>query len=102
MDTLTRQIIDSRFAIDNGTAERTIRLLAIDRNNWLRLHIWGDSGLKTTAVLLIVCASAIRNSLEPRRYLPTTLDVLTHRPADLTSLRLLRKRCLLSNDTYHR
>ncbi len=58
------------------------------RANWL--HIGGDAGLKTAAVLLSVCATAVRNGLEPWRYLTTTLDALAHNPADLTPLLPIR------------
>jgi transposase len=87
--TLTRYITDARFNMDNGAAERAIRPLTVGRANWL--HIGGDTGLKTAAVLLSVCATAARNGLEPWRYLTTTLDTLAHKPANLTSLLPIRK-----------
>jgi transposase len=86
--TLTRYATDARFAIDNGAAERAIRPLTVGRANWL--HIGGDTGLKTAAVLLSICATAVRNGFEPWRYLTTTLDALAHNPADLTSLLPIR------------
>lgn len=88
-NTLTRYITDARFTIDNGAAERAIRPLAVGRNNWL--HIGGDSGLKTASVLLSLCASALRNGLEPWQYFTSTLDALAQKPADLTALLPLRK-----------
>jgi len=86
--TLTRYTQDARFAIDNGAAERAIRPLTVGRANWL--HIGGDAGLKTAAVLMSVCATAVRNGLEPWRYLTTTLDALARNPADLTPLLPIR------------
>ncbi len=53
---LVRYLDDARFAIDNGEAEHAIRPLAVGRSNWL--HVGGDGGLKTAAVLLSVCGSA--------------------------------------------
>ena len=77
---LVRYLNDSRFAIDNGEAERAIRPLAVGRGNWL--HIGGDGGLKTASVLLSVCASATRHRLNPWSYLRDVLDQLAGRTAD--------------------
>jgi transposase len=77
---LDRYIDDSRFAIDNGEAERAIRPLAIGRSNWL--HVGGDGGLKTASVLLSVCASATRHCLNPWSYLRDVLDQLASRPSN--------------------
>jgi hypothetical protein len=73
----------ARFAIDNGEAERAIRPLAVGRANWLQ--IGGDGGLKTASVLLSVCTSATRHSLNPWSYLRRVLDQLAgrSRPAAL-------------------
>jgi hypothetical protein len=76
---LVRYLNDSRFAIDNGAAERAIRPLAIGRSNWL--HVGGDGGLKTASVLLSVCASATRHRLNPWSYLRDVLDQLAARSA---------------------
>jgi len=48
------------------------------------------SGLKTAAVLLSVCATAVRNGFEPWRYLTITLDALARNPADLMPLLPIR------------
>jgi transposase len=77
---LVRYLNDSRFAIDNGEAERAIRPLAVGRANWL--HVGGDGGLRTASVLLSVCASATRHSLNPWSYLRDVLDQLSARTAD--------------------
>lgn len=68
---------DSRFAIDNGDAERAIRPYAVGRSNWL--HVGGDPGLKTASVLLSVCASATRHRFNPWDYLRDVLDQLAGR-----------------------
>jgi hypothetical protein len=62
----------------NGAAERAIRPIAVGRANWLQ--IGGDGGLQTASVLLSVCASARRNSLDPWAY-------LTRGPSELTARR---------------
>ncbi len=83
---LVRYLQDARFALDNGAAERAIRPLAVGRANWL--HVGGDRGLKTAAVLLSVCASATRHRLDPWAYLTHVLSELPTRSAeaDLTDL----------------
>jgi transposase len=83
---LVRYLNDSRFAIDNGAAERAIRPLAIGRGNWL--HLGGDGGLPTASVLLTVCASATRHRLNPWAYLRDVIDQLAARSptADVTDL----------------
>lgn len=60
--------------------------MAIGRGNWL--HVGGDGGLKTTTVLLSVCASAMRHPLNPWAYLRDVLDYLAVRStgADLSDL----------------
>ena len=64
-------------SIPNGAAERAIRPLAIGRGNWL--HVGGDDGLKTTSVLLSICASSTRHRLNPWPYLREVLDQLAAR-----------------------
>ncbi len=88
---LVRYLNDSRFAIDNGAAERAIRPLAIGRSNWL--HVGGDGGLKTASVLLSVCASATRHRLNPWAYLRDVLDQLAARPAGADVSDLLPDAC---------
>jgi transposase len=83
---LVRYLNDSRFAIDNGAAERAVRPIAVGRANWLQ--IGGDGGLATASVLLSVCASARRHRLDPWAYLAHVLSELTTRAAgaDLNDL----------------
>jgi transposase len=78
---LVRYLDDARFAIDNGEAERAIRPLAVGRSNWL--HVGGDGGLKTAAVLLSVCGSATRHRLNPWSYLRDVLDQLAVRSTNV-------------------
>jgi transposase len=73
---LTRYVGDSRLAIDNSPAEQAIRPLAVGRANWL--HIGGDTGLSSAAVLVSVTASAKRHHVNPWAYLR---DVLIAIPA---------------------
>lgn len=84
--TLTVYVTDGRFAIDNNVAEQALRPLAVGRKNWL--HIGGDGGLKPTAVLLSLAATAKRHGLNPWDYFKHLLTELPARPpnADLTDL----------------
>jgi hypothetical protein len=52
----------------------------VGRSNWL--HVGGDGGLKTAAVLLSVCGSATRHRLNPWSYIGDVLDQLAARSAD--------------------
>ena len=68
---------DGRLTIDNGPAEQAIRPLAVGRRNWL--HIGGDGGLWSTAVLLSLAASVKRHSINPWVYLTHALTELPTR-----------------------
>jgi transposase len=83
---LIRFVDDGRLRIDNGPAERAIRPLAVGRRNWL--HIAGDGGLRSGAVLLTIAASAKRHHVNPWEYIKHILTELPARAdnADLTDL----------------
>jgi transposase len=83
---LVRYLDDGRLAIDNGPAEQAIRPLAVGRRNWL--HIAGDGGLRSGAVLLSVAASAKQHHVNPWDYVKHILTELPARPAgsDLSDL----------------
>lgn len=71
-DALCRYVEDGRLAIDNNAAERSLRGVAIGRKNWL--FCGSEEGGRTAAVMFTLIASAVRNGLDPWRYLR---DVLT-------------------------
>jgi transposase len=64
--TLIRYLEDGRLTLDNSPAEQAIRPLAVGRRNWL--HVAGDGGLTSAAVLLSVAASAKRHRVNPWAY----------------------------------
>ena len=72
--------------MDNAPAEQAIRPLAVGRRNWL--HIAGDGGLASAAVLLSIAASAKRHQVNPWTYVKDLLTDLPTRAsnADLISL----------------
>jgi hypothetical protein len=84
--TLTRYAENGRLTIDNAPAEQALRPLAVGRRNWL--HIAGDGGLKSAAVLLSVAASAKRHQVNAWAYVKHLLTELPGRrpDADLTDL----------------
>lgn len=77
---LNRYVEDGRLKIDNGPAEQAIRPLAVGRRNWL--HIAGDGGLRSGAVLLSIAASAKRHHVNPWDYIKHILTELPARAAD--------------------
>jgi hypothetical protein len=83
---LNRYLEDGRLTIDNAPAEQAIRPLAIGRRNWL--HIAGDGGLHSAAVLLSVAASAKRHGVNPWVYVTWILTASAARPraADFSDL----------------
>jgi transposase len=78
--TLVRYVEDGRLTIDNGPAEQVIRPLALGRRNWL--HIAGDGGLKSAAVLLSVAATAKRHHVNPWVYIKHLLTESASRSPD--------------------
>jgi transposase len=77
--TLVRYVEDGRLTIDNGPAEQVLRPLAVGRRNWL--HIAGDGGLPSAAVLLSLAASAKRHRLNPWAYFKHLLTECAARKA---------------------
>lgn len=71
---------DGRLAIDNSPAEQAIRPLALGRRNWL--HIAGDGGLKSVAVLLSIAATAKRHGVNPWVYVKHLLTASAARKPD--------------------
>jgi transposase len=79
---LTRYVNEPRLSIDNNSAERALRPVAVGRRNWL--FAGHDEGAEALAVLYTVIESAKRAGLNPETWLR---DVLT-RIGDLPSSRL--------------
>ncbi len=83
---LTRYLDDGDLAIDNNAAERTLRMIAIGRKNWL--FAGSDAGGQRAAVIYSLVSSCKLAGIDPFAYLRDVLDrVSTHpvsRVADLT------------------
>jgi transposase len=83
---LLRYLDDGRLTIDNNRAEQAIRPLAVGRRNWL--HVAGDGGLRSAAVLMSIAASAKRHHVNPWEYIKHILNEMPARKpgADLIDL----------------
>ena len=63
---------DGRVAVDNNPAERAMRLIGVDRHNWL--FAGSDTGDETLARAMILIETAKMNALDPQAYLADLLD----------------------------
>ena len=70
--------------IDNNIAERTMRLCAIGRKNWL--FVGSDRGGETAATCFSVLAGAKRHSIEPFAYVRDLLVALSAGGPDWNAL----------------
>lgn len=77
---LNRYCADGRLAIDNNTAERAIRGIALGRKNWL--FCGSDRGGETAAIHFSLIATCARHGVDPFGYLRT---LYTRLPALLSA-----------------
>jgi transposase len=70
--------------IDNNVSERTLRLCAIGRKNWMFLG--SDRGGETAAICFTILANAKRYQIEPFAYVRALLVALSSDNVDLESL----------------
>ena len=83
-DELRRFTEDGRLEIDNNTVERTLRLCAISRKNWL--FVGSDQGGETAAICFSILAGAKRHRIEPLAYVSALLTAMSSTEVDLESL----------------
>lgn len=83
-DEMRRYTEDGRLEIDNNTSERTLRLCAISRKNWLFLG--SDQGGETAAICFTILANAKRYRIEPFAYVRALLIAMSSDEVDLESL----------------
>jgi transposase len=83
-ESLRRYLEDGRLAIDNNISERTLRVCAIGRKNWM--FFGSDRGGETAATCLSILASAKRHLIEPFAYVRDLLTVLSKDDVDLEPL----------------
>jgi transposase len=83
-DELRRFTEDGRLEIDNNTPERTLRLCAISRKNWL--FVGSDQGGETAAICFSILAGAKRHRIEPLAYVSALLMARSSNEVDMESL----------------
>ena len=72
-------LTDGMLSIDNGLAERTIKLVALGRRNWL--FAGSDAGAKRAAIFYSLIASCKLCQIDPFIYLRDVLDRINTHPA---------------------
>jgi hypothetical protein len=75
---LTRYRDDGQLEIDNNTAERALRTVALGRNNWL--FAGSDDGGERAAAIYSLLGTAKLNDLNPESYLRYVLERLAEHP----------------------
>jgi transposase len=75
---LTRYLDDGFLDIDNNSAERTLRHIAIGRKNWL--FAGSSTGAQTAALLFSVTSTCHRHGRDAFAYLHDLLPRLAHDP----------------------
>jgi transposase len=81
---LRRFTEDGILDFDNNIAERTIRLCAIGRKNWL--FVGSDRGGETAAICFSILAGAKRHMIEPFAYVRDLLMAISERDPDWNTL----------------
>jgi len=75
---LTRYRDDGAIEIDNNSAERALRAVALGRKNWL--FVGSDSGGERAAAIYSLLGTAKLNGLDPERYLRHVLEHIADHP----------------------
>ena len=75
---LTRYVDDGRLEIDNNSAERALRVVALGRKNYL--FAGSDTGGERAAAIYSLIGSAKLNGIDPEHYLHTVLTRIAQHP----------------------
>jgi hypothetical protein len=75
---LIRYCSDGRLEIDNNTAERALRAVALGRKNYL--FAGSDSGGERAAAVYTLIGSAKLNGIDPELYLRHVLSIIADHP----------------------
>jgi len=79
-EALQRYTEDGRLSIDNNISERTVKIPAIGRKNWL--FVASENGGRRAAILFSLVASCKANQVEPFAYLRDVFTRMPTQPAD--------------------
>jgi transposase len=77
---LNRYVEDGDLSIDNNVSERTVKIVALGRTNWM--FVASPRGGRRAAVLLSLVSSAKANQVEPWAWLRDVFTRLPQTPAD--------------------
>jgi transposase len=77
-DAVTRFVDDGRIEIDNNAAERSLRVVALGRKNYL--FAGSDAGGERAAAIYSLIGSAKLNELDPEAYLREVLTRIADHP----------------------
>ncbi|RBP35034.1 transposase IS66 family protein, partial [Eoetvoesiella caeni] len=77
---LVRYLDDGRIEIDNNTAERALRGVALGRKNYLFLG--SDAGGERAATMYSLLGTAKLNDINPQAYLRHVLSVIADHPVN--------------------
>jgi transposase len=94
-DALVRYTEDGLLSIDNNVAERTVKIPAIGRKNWL--FVASKTGGDRAAILFSLIASCKANQVEPFAYLQSLFRELPRSGSDSELDELLPDRYLASH-----
>ena len=76
---LLRYVDDPILEIDNNLSERTLRMVAIGRKNWM--FAGSEAGAERAAIIYSLVASCKLNGLDPFAYFRDVLEKVTTTPA---------------------
>lgn len=76
---LKRYVEAGYLSIDNNAVEQLLRTIALGRKNWL--HVGGERGGRTAAILISVVQSCKLHGVEPWAYIRDVLDRVSTHPA---------------------
>lgn len=78
-DALMRYVDDPILEIDNNLSERTLRMVAIGRKNWM--FAGSEAGAERAAIIYSLVASCKLNGIDPFVYFRDVLEKVTTYPA---------------------
>ncbi len=78
-EALTRYVEDPILEIDNNLSERTLRMVAIGRKNWM--FAGSETGVQRAAIIYSLVAGCKLNGIDPFAYFRDVLEKVATCPA---------------------